>query len=184
MKNYNSQIIEICATINKYDVAGVDDYVSHSPKAYKVNKFSRILYDACIDVLNINKTPLTQYLLTEQIGSEKRDELQQYAFNELIEVMIKELKQARQKHSYEELKIMVNTSEVLYKFRSLYKELYPARETLQIITFRIPTEVITEIKLLTEEKLGQTIELAIGYYIMHLEEFVLDLVYEAFRFNE
>ncbi|MBG9689682.1 hypothetical protein ABD91_01930 [Lysinibacillus sphaericus] len=161
--------------------------LSYAPKVYKINKFSRMLYDSCFLVLDKQKTPLTRYLLAKIIGSEKAIELDLYEFNDLVAAMISKLKEGLNTQSFDEIATELALQKTTNQFQELFQKMHPERSTLQMISFRVPDNIISDIKKISDTagvKLGKTLEVAILHYIVGLSEEVIQMIYKTFEFNE
>lgn len=164
--------------------SGVDENLSYDPRPYKIRHFYRTLYDCSISVMSKSKNSFTNALLIEQIGLEQTANLSRFHFNELIETMINELKNEIEKTSIDDVKVLVFSSERTGELQSVYGKKYENSFTLQTITFRIPKHVVSDIRTIKSDRLGETIELAILYYLIKLDDLAYQFIKSALKYSE
>lgn len=142
-----------------------------------------MLYLSSIDVLNVNKSPLTKALLSKSYGHESIEKLNQFDFNELIVQMISDLKKAINESSYEDVAFQVRSDPRMLLFWKFFKNLQTSTN-LKGLAFRISPSDIHEIKIMKRNTYGEVIELAIGLYIINCELEVFELIYQSFIYFE
>lgn len=147
---------------------------SYPSKRFKIQSLYKIYYQISIDVVNNNKSPLTRALLYDKIGRENTYEISQYDFNGLITSMIKKLKERMEKSSYEQTKSYILLHPKLHKLHSVFTNL--TKNILEGIAFRLSEETIKDIYDITDNKLGEVIELAIGLFIVLSDEETYNLI--------
>ncbi|NUH84762.1 hypothetical protein HUN92_13635 [Bacillus firmus] len=144
-------------------------------KTYKVFPLYRLLYEACIDVVNEQKSHLMKALLKKTIGPEKAEALNCYDFNELIEKMIDDFETELNNTSYDDIKIKVAVHPRMTNIRKHFNKIKKSH-VLTNISFRISKSSIEKINNLKQNTLGEVIELAIGLYIINCDEQIYELI--------
>jgi hypothetical protein len=146
------------------------------PKVYKILPSYRVLYEICIDILKEEKSTFTYALLKKMLGIQKTKELSQYDFNELIEVMINNLEKEINETSYLKVENKIKTNSRLKEISLIFENICINDSKRTYITFRISESLIEKIQNLKYNYIGEVIELAIGLFIIQLEQEIFELI--------
>ncbi|MEK5105044.1 hypothetical protein MKX83_24185 [Cytobacillus sp. FSL M8-0252] len=144
-------------------------------KTYKVFPLYRILYEACIDVVNDEKSNLLKALLKKTIGIQDAKALDCFDFNKLIQKMIDDLDKELTTNSYDDVKVKITVHPRMITVRKVFNHT-KRTHVLKNISFRIPKSTITKINSLKSTTLGEVIELAIGLFVINCDEQVYELI--------
>lgn len=155
----------------------------YAPKAYRISKFYKILFDTCFTVLGQEKINMTYALIQnlKKIDVEIIKALPTYNKNELMELMIDQV----QKDSRDiQTLASLFTHERIEKIKTIIQDTSILQETPRgLIMVRILPEYGEFLKEFKKNRsYAEALELVIAYYVVHQETCVYELIQTTYSY--
>lgn len=163
---------------NKYIIHSGENDMSYSSKSIKINFFCRKLYEHTIEILEKDKSVLSNLYIAEKFGPENEEKLARYNYSELFVEMIEAI-EVLNSSSILELKQEISTKERILELKKIMN-LENHKNIRANISFRVPSKIIEKAKNIKEHSGIQTIsevsEIAIMNYVNQLDEIAYKLL--------
>ncbi|MEK5081033.1 hypothetical protein MKX73_19090 [Solibacillus sp. FSL W7-1436] len=152
--------------------------MSYSSKSIKINFFCRKLYEHTIEILEKDKSVLSNLYIAEKFGTENEIKLARYNYNELFVEMIDGIENLTS-YAVLELKQEISTKERILELKKIMN-LDNNKNMRANLSFRVPAKNIEKVKKIKEHSGVKTIsevaEIAIMNYVNQLDEIAYKLL--------
>lgn len=155
--------------------------MSYPTKTYKVHPFYKVLFDSVFDVLSNQKSPFLEWIMDRHLGTDAKESLSQYSYNELFIDMIRRLETRLREVTLEDLSFELKTKGRFIELMGAYRDNPYLPTTLTIFTVRISNEEVQRVSQIKNGYLlKEVVQIAFINYLSELDDDVYTLVKQTF----